>query len=1491
MTDREIENATTLEEKRKLLSKLLQRKVNKSEYLIPVSHNQRGLWLQYQASPESSAYNVAFAVYLHESIDPFLLQLSLKGLVENHSALRTTYPILDGVPMQLVHKQVSLDFSAVDASGFSEEELHRRVTREYATPFDIVKGPLFRTRLFTMTANEHVLLLSFHHVSVDFWSIGLLMNELEKHYNSLLEKGILSFETRPSEYSDFVTWQAKMLQDPKGRVQRTYWTSRLAGETSILPLPTDRPRPTVQTFSGASCEFALETSLSDKLRKLAARNKTTLFTTLLGAFYTLLFRYTHQAEILVGSSVSGRTVPDLRKTVGNFANMVVLKADLSGDPAFVSLLRQLHQTVSGALAHQDYPFSLLLEALAIKRNPSHSPLFQPAFGYQDIRRIHGTQSTFKMDPFPLQQQEGQFDLFLGIEEHSSSMKAVFKFNTDLFERSTIQKMSSHYCVLLTSIVETPEERLSKLNLVTEAERRMVLHEWNATEVTFEEKTSIQGIFEKQAERSLDAIALVGGGHRLSYRQVNQEAERLASLLQDLEVGPETRVGIIAERAVTTPLAMLAVLKAGGAYVAIDPSMPEERIRFVLGDAQIKVILVQRSSRHLVPKGAWSVLPLDIPSSPDNATSPPIRRASGINSRNLAYVTYTSGSTGTPKGVMVEHRQVVNFIHAGAYSEIGLESAFLLLTPFFFDASGVGVYWTLCNGGTLVIPSEQDMRDPRILCQLMESEKITHTASTPSLYLLLLDQDPSKIRGLKMAIVGGEACPPSLVAKHFAIAPLTRLSNQYGPTEATIFCTHCECRPEHALLRTVPIGAPIQNSRIYILDDSLNPVPIGISGEIYVGGACVARGYLNLNSLTEERFLDDPFASSPEARLYRTGDRARWLANGQIEYLGRTDDQVKVRGFRIEIGEIETAVLNHPNVAEVAVNVHETDTGEKHLVAYVVSRSGCLLSSADITSHLEAKLPGYMVPSYVLFMEKLPLTRSGKVDRKSLPEPNVQIALPRDGWIEPRTPLEKDVAAAFMDVLGIEHISMSSDFFELGGTSLQMPQLIPRLADKYSIDLPMNLMFQAPTVAGVANLIEIYQRAGDYLAWTLDDLAKEYLLDPDISPDGLPEADYLDPKNVLLTGSTGYLGAAILESLMARTKANVFCLVRAADEEEGLQRITTKMIEFRMWKAGFASRIIAVPGDLAKPMLGLSPSRFVELGMLIDSIYHPGALVNFVYSYSMLKKTNVDGTHEILRLACQSRLKAVHFVSTVDVFYSTRAERPFLEAPIPNSPEYPPEGGYPVSKWVSEKIVAMAQERGVPVCIYRPGLMMSHSKTGASNITDYLLVGIKGFKQLGVVPSINRLFDPLSVDIVADTIVHVSIQKASFEKIYFHVWNTIPINMNKLYDWLKSYGYAFDVVPYRDARDRALVVDPSHPIYPLLPILPPDLIRYGNEWDDPLAKNPELLQEMNIQRECRNTTEMLAQSGITFPPVDEKFVHRCMDYLVETGFLDTPLAVM
>lgn len=1045
--------------------------------IYPASHGQKALWYLYSLSPESSAYHIACAVQIQTKLNLAALQQATQILVDRHPALRTTFFVQNGRVVQQVHEEITACFSTQDVSDWDESTLKTHLHEEAKRPFDIERDTLLRIRLFTRPGKDDVLLLVAHHIITDLWSLANIINELGKLY----KQGSVGIPARlpsPSmQYADYVHWQTQMLSSEQGNRLWAYWQETLSGNLPVLNLPTDRTRPPFQTYHGASITFKLPATLTAKFKALSHNYKTTLYTTLLAAFQILLHRYSGQTDIIVGSPTTGRSQAAWAKLIGYFVNPIVIRGNLTGNPTFLEYLAQVRQTVLDALAHQDYPFPLLVEKLQPERDPSRSPIFQAMFALQTTPAlddknlaaftINGLNAQMDIEgivlnAYTLELQTTQFDLTLMMAEIDEDLAASFQYSTDLFDEPTIARMTRHFQTLLEGIVSNPKQRVSDLPLLTKSERQQLLNNWNDThEEHLNNHLTIHELFEAQVRKSPDSIAVLFNEEQISYDELNARANQLAGYLRHLGIGPEDRVAVYMERSIEMIIAILGILKSGGAYVPVDPDYPKERVVFMLADTQAPVTITQQQLWFENTTLKTQVIFIE--------TIGPIiaqQARSNLTNRtlvgNLSYVLYTSGSTGQPKGVAIIHRSVTALITWAAkiVSPQDIQGV-LAGTSFCFDLSVYELFLPLSQGGTVVLA-----HNVLHLLSLPFRHAVTLINSVPSVIdeLLKAAEIPDSVRVVNLA---GEPLKRSLVQKVYEHKNVRDVYNLYGPSEDTTYSTFARLVCEDNIGEPT-IGKPIANTEVYVLDAYLNPVPIGVPGELYLSGDGLARGYLRRSSLTAKRFIPNPYSQKPGSRLYRTGDLTCYRASGELEFLGRIDHQIKLRGYRIELEEIEAILNQHPNV-QMAIVAAKRETDQ--LIAYI-NPQGQKMSSDVYHQYLRKQLPVYMIPSHFVFLETFPLTPNGKVDRKALPTSLVERPDLAAGFVVPQAPLESLLADIWCQVLSVEQVGIHDNFFALGGHSLLALQIITRIRERFQVELSMRAFFEMPTVNQVAKILSI-----------------------------------------------------------------------------------------------------------------------------------------------------------------------------------------------------------------------------------------------------------------------------------------------------------------------------------------------------------------------------------------------------------------------------------
>ncbi len=1055
----------TASQRRELLARLLSERARRAS----ISFSQERLWLLDRLVPGQPVYNVPAVVRLSGPLRADALERGLREIIARHEVLRTGFERSGTGPVPVIHPQVEWGLAHEDVGDAPadrrEDMALARANEEARRPFDLEHPPLLRALLLRLGAEDHLLVLTLHHIVAEGWSIALLFSELEVLYGALLADEFLELEPLPLQYGDYARWQRDLVE--KGAFQREldYWRERLGGDLPILELPADRGRPPVQGFGGGWRERSLAPGLEKAAVELARSSGATLFMVMLAAYQALLARYTGEEDILVGSPIAGRNRAEAEQLIGVFINTLVMRTDLSGDPTFDQLLERVRETAVGAFSHQEIPFERVVEAVDPARHLEHTPVFQVLFAMQNtpLPTLHlaGLAPGRMLGPADVHNGTTKVDLALFVEQRAEGVYVGCEYSSDLFEPGTIDSLLGHYETLLAGAVRSPGTRLSRLLLLTADERHRIVEEWNDTGTPYP-RQSVHELFEDQAARSPETVAVAADGVSLTYAELDQRANRLARFLRGQGVSAESRVGVCLERCPELIVCLLAVLKAGAAYLPLDPEYPPSRLALMVDDADAEVVLTDASLMATVPTNTARVVRMDREPWQDESAEP---LALPVHPDRLAYVMYTSGSTGRPKGIEVRHRSIVRLVRETDYASFGADEVFLQLAPIAFDASTLEIWGALLNGARLYIhPPGMPSLDG--LSALFESGAVTTVWLTAPLFHKVVDHRPEALGGLRQLLAGGDVLDPARVRTALGHMPGGRLINGYGPTENTTFtCCH-PMAPGDDLEGTVPIGRAIRNTRVYVLDRHMQPVPVGVPGELYVAGDGLARGYLGRPGLTASKFVPDPFSAEPGGRLYRTGDRVRLRAGGHVEFLGREDFQVKVRGFRIELGEIETALSEMPEVREAVVVAREDGGEGKRLVAYYVPAQPHLAKPELLRERLREDLPDYMLPSLFVPLDELPLVPSGKIDRGALPAPSGRPESDQP-YEAPVEGMESTIAGLWQTALGVERVSRDDRFFELGGHSLMLVEVHSRLGKALDLEIPLVDLFRYPTVRTLA----------------------------------------------------------------------------------------------------------------------------------------------------------------------------------------------------------------------------------------------------------------------------------------------------------------------------------------------------------------------------------------------------------------------------------------
>ena len=1476
-------------------------KKNNIEDAYPLSPMQQGMLFHSIYASKTGVYIGQADFELRGQLNVIALTKAWEQVIQRHSVLRTAC-IWENLqqPIQVVVRQVKIPWQELDWREIfpvqQQEKLKGLLEEDLYTDFNFSKAPLLRLMLIRLDETTYHFIWTYHLLLFDGWSLPLMYKEVFSYYKAFCRGQNLYLE-KPRPYKDYISW----LQQQDYHDSENFWRKTLKNFTNITSINTflnnrnnlsdhkkqlskNERNKAIQTINLS----AITTSL---LHSLAKKHQVTLNTIVQGAWVLLLSKYKGEEDIIFGTTVSGRphTLTHANSMIGLFINTLPVRVKINNRQLLIAWLKQIQEQQIEA---RQYEYTPLVDIQRWSEIPGNVPLFESIVVFENYpeEKISLKESGLNLEIKICDRFErDNYPLGLTAIPGNELLLRIDYEKVKGFDDTTIYRMLGHLKTLLESMITHPQQSLSEFSLLTETEKQQLLVEWNNTEAEYPEDKCLHQLFEEQVEKTPDAVAVSFKSQQLTYKELNHRANQLAHYLQQQGVKPEVKVGIYLERSLEVSIAILGVLKAGGVYIPIDPNYPNKRVATILEDAQVELILSQfqleTELQTELSSNQTKCINLDRSShviaqhSTDNCLNQ-------IDSENLAYVIYTSGSTGKPKGVAVSHKSLVNYtLEIAKQFELKMSDRVLQFASIGFDVVVEELFPTWISGGNVLFPGNSIPLSCREFQQLIELEQIT-VFNPPTAYwhqwiseLLAAQQTvPSCVR---LVIVGGERISPERLRQwqSFSIP----LVHGYGLTETTVTSTLYQLNTDTKLLETgkeLPIGKPIANTQIYLLNSLLQPVPVGVAGEIYIGGEGIARGYLNRPELTAEKFIPNPFDNHLASRLYKTGDLARYSENGEIEYIGRIDYQVKLRGFRIELREIEAVLNQHLAVAEGLVLLREDIPGNPGLVAYVTLQPKQTITISELRRELESKLPNYMMPSAFVILEALPLTPNGKIDRKALPAPDFSQLIAETECLAPSTPTQKILAGIWHEILGVERVGVSDNFFELGGHSLLLTQLISKLRQIFQIELPLRILYESPTVASLAEKIEsIFQNglSNAFKEETLIDLSAEANLDSNIFLKAQIIKFNSEPSSIFLTGATGFLGAFLLYELLQQTQADIYCLVRAKDLEQGKQKLQDVLESYLIWDESFSQRIIPVVGDLAKPLLGFSKEQFQELANQLDVIYHNGAWVHHLYPYSVLKAANVSGTQEVIRLACTNKAKPIHYISTLDVFSSTGysgvrlvKEQDSIEC------EKVPSDGYIQTKWVAEKLIKTAEARGLPICIYRPGRISGHSQTGVFNSNDFLHKLTIGCIELGSAPEENSIQCILPVDYVSQAIVYLSRQERSVGKA-FHLLNFQYDYIDKLIQVAHSFGFSIQQISYEQWQHKLMNIannSPKHPLYSLMPFFP------AQGFDSEVIE-----QEAELKFDCQNTVKGLSNTAIRCPKIDEKIISNYFKCAKQKGLFN------
>ncbi|WP_447008173.1 non-ribosomal peptide synthetase [Saccharothrix isguenensis] len=1425
--------------------------------VVPLSGNQRGLWLTGRLGLDAGAYVMFAALRVAGEVDEDRLRAAVRTVMGRHEALRTRVVDTDGVPEQQVLDDVPADVAFTSRDG--EDELNAFIVSEVDTPFDLGVAPLLRVRAVRVGPGDTAVVFSAHHIVCDDLSLIMVAREVGDVYAGV------ALDPVGVQFPDYVRWQADRLADGERRRQLDHWYDRLSGAPDVLDLALDRPRTPNRTTAGGSHGFTVPAALAGKLAEVCRAHGCTTFAGLLAVFGVVLSRRSGVDDLVIGSPTTHRPFPELERSVGMFVTTTALRLDLSGDPTVADLLGRARSTAIDALDHADVSFDEVAARVAPRRDLAHHPLFQVMLV---LNRGGGSGGWAGMDArgLPVDRATSRFDLTLHVRETAGDWPANLDYSTDLFDPDTVARLADHLLAVLAALVADPAARLSQVDTTTASDREAAAR-LNGERVEQVRPGVLARIAEQVAARpGTTAVLDLADGAELTFAQLDRRANRVAHVLAGWGVGPETPVGLALTAGPDALVALLAVLKAGGAYVPLDPAHPPARLAGLLADCGAPVVITAPGHRERFGGFHGALLDTTDDAFTGEADEPP---AVVVPPGGLAYIVYTSGSTGVPKGVQVQHDTLANL--TGGFIDLhgfGPGQRILMIPPLSFDASVGDVFPAWCAGAAVVVHPEPAAISGPDLLGLCADHHITAVDTAAALFkrwvadLDGLDVDPGP---LSVMMIGGESVPIPTAAEWARLTGgKVALVNHYGPTETTVCATAyptVDAAEVDPRATTVPIGRPLPGVLAHVLDPELRSAPVGVPGQLHIGGVAPARGYRGDPARTATAYLPDP--TVPGGRMYATGDLVRLLPDGTLEFLGRVDDQVKLRGHRIEPGEVRAALLAHPAISDAAVAVRG-DT----LVAYLVPRAGAAGPELDeLRAFCAGRLPDAMLPGAVLVLEELPLTRHGKVDVAALPDPDPTAR--STPYEPPRTPVERTLAEVWSEVLNVPLVGRRDSFFALGGHSLIAAAVLAKVRALLGVTVPLRALFATADLAELAEVVE-QAAASDHT------FAKRYKSGlptvPEMELDAIPPDDIAPnhpvrtgpAERVLLTGATGFLGAHLLGELLTRTDAEVHCLVRAETPAVAAARIRANLRRAHLdVPEEQLARVVPVIGDMSQPRLGLTEAAFDGLAESMDAIYHNGAVMNFVLTYQWMMPPHVGSTVDVLRLATRYATKPLHLMSTLGVFLGASYDRQRItEGDRPEDPTGL-DTGYHTTKWVADMMGVLARDRGVPVSIHRIAAIVGDVRTGTAKTESYLSRQIATCAHAGAVPRTSDVIDMLPVDRLAGAIAGIS-TRPSMRARDFHYYRADGFSYADLGGVLTAKGYPTRLLEYPDWRSLMLESPDS---------------AFG-----PLAFGLTTTHRAHPVFDCSATWDAAAACGVEFPPADAEMIARHVDFLAAAGVL-------
>lgn len=1437
----------------------------------PLSFAQNRLWFIEQLSNHDENYQVPLLLKMHGSLNPDLLQRCLDHLIDRHASLRSVFTVEDGVgyskllPTSGWPPLKKYDFSAEEQPHTAVEKLYQH---EIAHKFTISQGPLVRASLAKTGDDEHYFLLIIHHIVTDGWSMEILARELGALYSAWHQQQANPLPVLALQYPDYAHWQQQCLHGKEWDEHAQFWREQLQGAPERLTLPTDRERPALQSFLGAAVPIELDPQLCDKLRLLSQKHHTTLYMTLMSAWSIVLSRLAGQQDLVVGTPVANRQVPKCEALVGFFVNTLAIRIDLTDAPTVAELLAQVRELTLNAQEHQEWPFDHVVELLQPHRSMDKTPLFQVMFAWENFDAVAPAMVGLDVQVLDPQVTHVKFDLELNLGPRSNGIVGSLNYATALFDKETIERHKAYLIAVIEAMVNDETQPVSQIDLVGEAERHLLLQQWNQTAKPYPANCCIHQLFEQHAKQDPHAVALINNTCTLSYGELNQRANALAYQLIEQGVKAEEVVAICADRSPEMIVGILAILKAGGAYLSLPHDIAAERLKFMLDDAKPVVILAEQATLALF-QGCG--IPHHLLPQTDAVVSAWANPGPQLTRHNLAYVIYTSGSTGNPKGVLVEHGNLVQQMVTWCQQwSLGKQDKVLQFCNTTFDVSVSEIFSALTSGATLVLRDDQWLAGSTDFWQLCHQYGISYLDIPYQFWRKLCEESDGPLPpALRLVCISGEAAAPEMLERWLKRYPAKpELVNCYGPTETTITATIHS--PKLGGDHIEAIGRPTANIRIYLLSPEGLVVPRGVIGEVYIGGPGVTRGYLNLPEMTSERFLPDPFNPVIGSRMYRTGDLASYLADGRLQFHGRNDHQVKIRGFRIELGEIETQLNGHLQVKEALVLALD-HKGSKRLIAYMVAAPGAApLEPMAVRQYLQNRLPDYMIPAAYVLLDKMPLTPNGKLDRKALPEPR-ESAFLLQPYEAPVSVLESLIADTWQTLLGVAQVGRYDHFFELGGHSLLAVSTVNLINQAIEDRIGVSDIFIAPTVKQLALRIKSQTRSSEVV-----NLHQYAQLPEDIQP---LSGGHKQGSAILLTGATGFVGRFLLRELLDATPGKIYCLVRGQSRADSLQRLKSILDEWSLWQEGDEHRIIAIQGDIKQPQLGMDEQTYASVSKDVGVIFHSAVSMNHLESFEMAYQANIAGLIELLRLATQGTNKILNFASTLNVFspMTQTGHRVVNETTSIQNERHITSQGYVASKWIGEAIVNLAVTRGIACNIFRLGLITADSELARYDELQGFYRLFKSSIQMGMAfDDVYGDIELTPVDFTAKALARLGGIFNPAENI-FHLSNLRKIPRRDFIKQLNEHlPQPMAVVSYRQWLQEARRRYQKGEVLPITPLIQDMMMSSDQDLDNFYHSQ----QAITLSYDSINTMINLEKNEITLPMTNRRWYRLLVDSFKE-----------